>query len=79
MLARFHLAALAAVLSFCNVASPHTQAADLAVQLDIDGRRVVGTPLSWSKDQVLLLARDGRLWDFAPQSAKNFRSNVLNR
>lgn len=65
----------AAPLLFFNILAASAAAADLSVQLDIDGRRVVGTPLSWSKSQVLLLARDGRLWDFAPHSAKNFRKS----
>jgi hypothetical protein len=68
---RIRHAALAAVAAFsCACSAP---AAEPTVQLDIDGRRVVGTPLSWSDSQVLLLARDGRLWDFAPARAKNFR------
>jgi hypothetical protein len=41
--------------------------------VDIGDERVEGTPLSWSKQQVLLLARDGRLWDFAPSQSRNFR------
>jgi hypothetical protein len=41
--------------------------------VDIGDKQVEGTPLSWSNKQVLLLARDGRLWDFAPQDSRNFR------
>lgn len=41
--------------------------------VDIGDRRVEGTPLAWSKQQVMLLARDGRLWDFAPNQSRNFR------
>lgn len=48
-------------------------AADVAVQLEIQGQKVIGKPLSWSDSQVLLLGRDGRLWDFAPSQARNFR------
>ncbi len=41
--------------------------------VDIDGRQVEGMPLSWSSQRVFLLARDGRLWDFVPKKADNFR------
>ncbi len=41
--------------------------------VDIGERQVEGTPLAWSNKQVLLLARDGRLWDFAPSESRNFR------
>lgn len=41
--------------------------------VDIGDRQVEGTPLTWSKQQVILLARDGRLWDFAPSQTRNYR------
>ena len=41
--------------------------------VDIGNQQVEGTPLAWSKSQVMLLARDGRLWDFAPNQSRNFR------
>jgi hypothetical protein len=31
-----------------------------------------GMPVEWSEKRVYLLARDGRLWDFTPEEAKNF-------
>lgn len=43
------------------------------LQLDLDGLELEGLPLSWSKSRVYLLGRDGRLWDFRPQEAKNFQ------
>jgi hypothetical protein len=43
------------------------------VLVDVGGREVEGTPLAWSSQRVFLLARDGRLWDFAPRKADNFR------
>lgn len=52
-------------------------AADLperrTVQLLLDGRRIEGWPLAWSKSTVMLLGRDGWLWDFAPADAREFR------
>ncbi len=41
--------------------------------VDIDGSSIEGTPLAWSKQSVFLLARDGRLWEFPPSRATNFR------
>jgi hypothetical protein len=41
--------------------------------VDIGGREVEGMPLAWSNKQVMLLARDGRLWDFVPNKANRFR------
>jgi hypothetical protein len=41
--------------------------------VDIGGQKVEGMPLVWSQDHVVLLARDGRLWDFPPQKASQFR------
>ena len=41
--------------------------------VDIGDRQLEGTPLIWSKDQVILLARDGQLWDFAPSQTRNYR------
>lgn len=43
------------------------------LELSLHGSRIEGTPLAWSQQNVLLLSRDGRLWDFAPQEAKEFR------
>jgi hypothetical protein len=42
------------------------------VRLKLQGRSVEGTLLSWSEDRVYLLARDGYLWDFAPEEARDF-------
>ncbi len=41
--------------------------------VDVHGQPLEGTPLAWSRNQVVLLARDGRLWDFAPSESRNFR------
>jgi len=42
------------------------------LQLELNGQVIEGTPLSWSRSRIYLLGRDGRLWDFRPQAAKNF-------
>lgn len=41
--------------------------------LEVNGRRLDGTALEWSKSEVVFLARDGGLATFHPGEAKNFR------
>lgn len=41
--------------------------------LELGTARLEGMPLSWSDEQVLLMARDGRLWSFEPGQARNAR------
>ena len=36
----------------------------------VDGKMVEGKPLSWTADQMLLLGRDGKLYEFNPKTAK---------
>jgi hypothetical protein len=43
------------------------------IEMLLRGTRLEGTPLAWSEQRVFLLARDGRLWDFKPQEAEDFR------
>ena len=47
--------------------------ADWMVKLTLDGRRIEGTPLAWSSQQVHLLGRDGRLWEFSPRQAGGYQ------
>jgi hypothetical protein len=46
---------------------------EFTIELTVDGQRVEGTPLAWSGSDVFLLARDGHLWNFAPDQAANYR------
>jgi hypothetical protein len=46
------------------------------IEATVHGRYVEGAPLSWSDERVWLLARDGRLWDFAPEEATKFRKTA---
>jgi hypothetical protein len=39
----------------------------------VDGRMLEGKPLHWSAEQMLLLGRDGRLYDFNPKLAQDAR------
>ncbi len=39
----------------------------------LNGNRVEGMPLAWTRETVFLLGRDGAMYDFAPDRAQNFR------
>ncbi len=69
---RFLLAA-AVVLSFMPGPAWSATRPKWTMIVDIGDQRIEGTPLAWSQQQVLLLARDGRLWDFSPRESRNFR------
>lgn len=67
---------LSAVLcGLSATAPPATLAAaeQPTVQLRLDGTLVEGTPVAWSDDRVLLLSRNGFLWQFAPQQAQDYQ------
>jgi hypothetical protein len=48
------------------------RAASPTIRLSLDGTPITGTPLAWSNQQVMLLARDGYLWKFRPNEAADF-------
>jgi len=65
-------------LFFCTalvllLGEPRLWAQPFTVELELEGRTVQGTPLAWSSDDVMLLARDGFLLNFTPGEAKSFR------
>jgi hypothetical protein len=60
----------AAVMACPTVAAPPT--GDM-IELTLKGRRIEGTAVGWSDTDVHLLSRDGRLWDFAPNEATDFK------
>lgn len=45
-------------------------AAEFMFRARVDGRMVEGKPLAWSDEQMLLLGRDGQLYDFNPKLAQ---------
>lgn len=49
------------------------QAVDGTFSLELEGRRIEGRPLAWSTQRISLLSRDGRLYHFDPDRAKNAR------
>ncbi|MFZ5830120.1 MAG: DUF1570 domain-containing protein [Planctomycetota bacterium] len=59
-------------LLFCGapLAAP---GADFMVALTLGQQQIEGMPLAWDAGQVHLLARDGRLWSFRPDEAREYR------
>ncbi len=49
------------------------QGTDWMLELTLRGEKIEGKPISWNRDVVYLLGRDGRLWDFNPSEAVDFR------
>jgi hypothetical protein len=46
------------------------------IEATVKGQYVEGGPLAWSEKQVILLARDGQIWDFSPDDAANYRKTA---
>lgn len=78
--ARWSLAA--AIPAILAVLSPETAAPappsppEFMVELKLDGRSIEGMPLSADARRVRLLARDGRLWEFPPEQARDYRQTA---
>jgi hypothetical protein len=68
-----YLLGLSLVLVIGTNAAGATDQPRFTMQAEIDGRSVEGTPLTWSKEHLLLLGRDGKLWDFVPPKSSQFR------
>jgi hypothetical protein len=47
-------------------------AAESMIRLDLAGKTLEGTPLSWSEKKVFFLARDGQLAEFSPSEPTNY-------
>jgi len=43
------------------------------IELTVGGRHTEGAPVAWNSREVVLVARDGRIWQFAPDEAKDYR------
>ena len=46
-------------------------AADFMFRADVKGQTLEGKPLTWTANEMFMLGRDGRLYDFDPHDAKN--------
>jgi len=45
------------------------------LELTIHGRRVEGAPVTWNEHEVVVMGRDGQLWQFAPEEARDYRKS----
>jgi hypothetical protein len=61
--------ALAAAPAFAAAADPATFG---MIEVRLPGRTLEGAPLAWDRQEVHLLGRDGRLWQFAPGAVESF-------
>jgi len=68
---RVAVVAASAVLLWASAAV--AESPSWMVKLTLGQRQIEGAPLAWSEHQVHLLGRDGRLWQFAPGQAADFR------
>lgn len=66
---RLATAAFAALATFA--AGAHAEPAPFMMRATIGGRELEGQPLAWTKTQMLLLGRDGMLYEFPPDAAEN--------
>ena len=62
----------AIILGSC-AANAAADASRRTIEVELGGQRVQGTPLFSSDARIDLLGRDGRLWSFAPQTAKDLK------
>ena len=70
------LAACAVISSSIDTASSIAWAAEPAagtLALKLNGQFLECKPLAWDDSIVMLMSRDGRLYDFKPSEAKEFR------
>ncbi|MFT5523659.1 MAG: hypothetical protein ACI9G1_000248 [Pirellulaceae bacterium] len=51
----------------------HSETNAITIRVDHAGRRLEGKPLNWTKQQILLLCRDGYLWEFAADQASGYK------
>lgn len=68
--------ALVLVIGFNARSTSADEPGKFTIDVFVRGMRLEGTPLAWSEQRVFLLARDGRLWDFAPNEAQEYRKSA---
>lgn len=66
------LAVLTALGTHAAAAPP----AEFTIRLQLQGKKLEGTPLVWNRQVVFLLGRDGWLWQFRPGDASDFQKTT---
>ena len=75
-ISRISLLSLAATIGCLSSFAWAGEPARFMIEATVHGNHLEGSPLAWSDEHVWLLARDGRLWDFAPREATNYRKTA---
>ena len=73
MAQRLEMVLVLAAVACCGEVARAEGPVGWMVELTLDGRKIEGLPLSWDDANVHLMGRDGRLWKFAPNAAKDFK------
>jgi hypothetical protein len=71
--ASVYLLAATAALCCCQGTFIAAATVDGMIELRLQDRKVEGMPIFWSDSEVHLLGRDGRLWEFRPDEARDFK------
>ena len=67
---------VSAFLVLAGVLARGDEPGKFTIETVVRRTRLEGTPLFWSEQQILLLGRDGRLWDFTPGEAQDYRKTA---
>ena len=70
------LLAVAVALGCCQRAVLAAGPSNPMIELSLQGQKLEGSPISWSRQEVHLLGRDGRLWQFDPDQAREFKQTA---
>jgi hypothetical protein len=62
---------LAGVIVGISALTNSAGAAEFMFRADVKGQTLEGKPLTWTANEMFMLGRDGRLYDFDPHDAKN--------
>ncbi len=58
------------------IEAEEARGAEFMVELKLDGQRVEGRALKWTKKRVMIFGRDGQLWDFHPSDGADYRKTA---
>ena len=73
MATRFGIPAYILALAFFGMTGAPASSQTWTMQVDVDGKRYVGSPIAWDSSQLLLLGRSGHLWQLSKSKAENFK------
>jgi hypothetical protein len=76
MFRQLHTAALSMALTVICVVEVTAEPAPFMMRAVVNDRVIEGQPLAWASEQILLLGRDGALYDFNPADAKNSKKTA---